>query len=54
MRKFTMHIILIESNIYIEYNGSGHDLNVRMGQITKSEFNRKEVARYRLLKKYRI
>ena len=42
--------ILIEGNIYIEYNGSGHDLNVRMGQITKSEFNRKEVARYRLLK----
>ena len=29
--------------IYVEYKGSGHDLNVKFGQIDIKEFNRREV-----------
>lgn len=44
--------ILLENDIYIEYNGSGHDMNLRKGQITKEEYQRKEIARYCYIKKY--
>lgn len=48
--------ILLNDNIYVEYNGSGHDLNVRLGQITKEDFHRKEITRYNYMKKlgYRV
>ena len=42
--------ILLSDNVYIEYNGSGHDLNIRMGQISEKDFLRKEIARYNKLK----
>lgn len=43
--------ILLDDNIYIEYNGSGHNMNVKMGKITESEFIKKETIRYHTLKK---
>lgn len=42
--------ILLDNNVYIEYNGSGHKLNVDMGQITIEEFNKKEMIRYYYVK----
>lgn len=42
--------ILLYDKIYIEYNGSGHDMNVRMGQITKENFDKKELIRYNYIK----
>ena len=42
--------ILLDDNIYIEYNGSGHNMNVKMGSITQDEFKRREIIRYDYLK----
>ncbi len=39
-----------DRKIYIEYNGNGHELSVRMGQISKEDFNKKEIRRYQYLK----
>ena len=36
--------------IYIEYDGGGHDLDVKLGNLTQEEFNRKETKRYFALK----
>lgn len=36
--------------IYIEYNGGGHDLQVKLGNITKEQFNTQETKRYNYLK----
>jgi len=37
--------IVIDDNIYIEYDGSGHNLSIEFGDITKEEFNKKEINR---------
>ena len=42
--------ILIDNNIYCEYNGSGHKLNVKMGEISEEEYQRKDMIRYYYLK----
>lgn len=42
--------ILLEDNIYCEYDGSGHNLNVIFGHLTQEEFDRKEIIRYKTLK----
>lgn len=42
--------ILLENNIYCEYDGSGHNLNVILGHLTQEEFDRKEIIRYKTLK----
>lgn len=36
--------------IYIEYDGGGHDLDVKLGKLSKEEFERKEMKRYFALK----
>lgn len=43
--------ILLDDKIYIEYNGSGHKMNVKMGNISEEEFIRKETIRYNMIKK---
>lgn len=35
----------IENKIVVEYDGGGHDLNVKMGTISQEEFDRKEMVR---------
>ena len=40
-----------EDKIYIEVNGSGHDLCVKMGNMTEEEFKNKEIRRYQYLKR---
>lgn len=43
--------ILVEPNIAIEYNGGGHDLQVKLGNISYENFVKKEKARYYCLKR---
>lgn len=42
--------ILLENNIYFEYNGTGHSLSVKLGKKTKEEFQKEEAKRYYILK----
>ena len=37
--------------IYCEYDGSGHDLNVQLGQVSKEDFEKREKQRYHILKR---
>lgn len=37
--------ILLRDNIIVEFDGSGHDMRVRMGYISKEDFNQKEHVR---------
>lgn len=43
--------ILIDNNIYIEYDGSGHDMCIRENQISRKDFIKKEEERFHFLKK---
>lgn len=51
IKYYFLDIYFPNENIYCEYDGSGHDLNVQMNRISKEEFLRKEVIRYEALKK---
>lgn len=42
--------ILLDDNIYIEYNGSGHDLCVKMGHISQDDFINREAKGFDILK----
>lgn len=44
-------IALVDKKIAIEYNGSGHNLQVQFGNITQKEFENKEIVRYLILKR---
>lgn len=46
----SLDIAFPEEKIYIEYDGSGHDLNLKMGQITIEEFKDKEKRKYYYMK----
>lgn len=46
----SLDIAFPNDKIYIEFNGSGHDLSVKLGTITKEEFEYKEIKRYMFLK----
>lgn len=48
--KLNLDIAFPESKIYIEYNGGGHDLAVKIGRITEKEFIMNEIRRYKFLK----
>lgn len=41
----SLDIAFPNEKIYVEYDGSGHDLNVKLGQITEKEFKEKEKKR---------
>ena len=41
-KKFVIDIAFPEDKIAVEWDGSGHDMSVRMGQISEYEFNRNE------------
>lgn len=43
--------ILLENNIYFEYNEQGHELAISLGRITRDDFEKKERRRYYALKK---
>lgn len=45
-----LDIYFEEDKIYLEYDGSGHDIDVKYHKITKDEFIQKEKIRYEILK----
>lgn len=47
---YIVDILFEEEKIYCEYDGKGHDLNVRLNNITQKEFEVKEAIRYKTLK----
>lgn len=46
---FSLDIAFLNDKLYIEYDGSGHDLRVKKGYITEKQFNREEVSRKKYL-----
>jgi very-short-patch-repair endonuclease len=46
----SLDIAFPDENIYVEYDGSGHDLHVKMNKMTIEEFNFQELKRYKFLK----
>lgn len=50
-KNFNIDIALLEEKIAIEYDGGGHDLCVRIGNITQEEHNQKEIIRNNIIKR---
>ena len=48
---YIVDLFFENDNIYGEYDGSGHKINVTLGEITEEEFKNKERKRYFALKK---
>lgn len=48
--KFWLDIFFEEDNIYLEYNGSGHDISVKYNKLTREQFDLNEIKRYKVLK----
>lgn len=48
--RLMLDIAFPEEMIYLEYQGSGHDLSVKLDKISEGEFRRKELSRYYYLK----
>lgn len=46
----SLDIALPEEMIMIEYDGNGHELSVRLGNISKKDFDNREIRRYKYLK----
>lgn len=46
--------ILLDNNIYCEYDGTGHDIAIRLRNMTEEEFNKKEWQRYHILKREKL
>ena len=47
---FTLDILFEEEKIYFEYDGSGHDVCIRMKKMTTEQFKDKEIRREEFLK----
>lgn len=45
IKNLVLDIALIDEMIYIEYDGSGHNLSVKLGYLTQEEFDKKEKRR---------
>jgi hypothetical protein len=48
---FAIDIALVDKKIAIEFAGSGHNLQVKFGNMTAKEFENKEIVRYQILKR---
>jgi hypothetical protein len=48
--KYSLDIAFPEEKFYIEYNGGGHDLSVKLGQVSKEQFEYNEIIRYNYMK----
>ena len=51
VKSYCIDICLSNDNLSIEYDGSGHMLNVSMGRETIKEFNQKEIIRNNIIKR---
>lgn len=47
---FWLDIYFEEQKIYVEWDGSGHDICVKYGKISEYDFKIKEIKRYKILK----
>jgi len=50
VNNLSLDIAFLEENLYIEYDGGGHDLQVKLGNMTQKDFNKKSIRRYYLLR----
>lgn len=50
--KCFLDIAFTEDKIYLEYDGGGHNLSVKLGNVSQEDFDKKERNRYFLLKHY--
>ena len=50
LNSYSLDIFLPEHNLDIEYNGGGHDLIVKTGNLTEEEFHQKEIIRGRIVR----
>ena len=50
MSTLSLDIAFPEEQIYVEYNGGGHNLQVKLGKLSEKEFKIKEIRRYQYLK----
>lgn len=48
--RYRLDIAFLGKMVYLEYDGSGHNINIRMGRCTEEEFFEKEERRYNFLK----
>jgi hypothetical protein len=48
---FTLDVAYLEDKIYLEYQGSGHNLGVKIGNYSEEEFRKRELNRYHYLKR---
>ena len=48
--KCSLDIAFPQEKIYVEYDGNGHDLCVKLGSVSYEEFSYKEIKRYQFLK----
>ena len=51
IKYYNADICLLEEQICIEYDGSGHDLTVKKGNMTQEEFDQKEMTRFYVIKR---
>ena len=51
IKYYFLDIYFPNDHIYCEYDGNGHDLNVQMNKISQEKFDKKEIIRYKILKK---
>jgi len=52
LSNLSLDIALIDEQINIEYNGSGHKLNIKLGSMTEQQFKHKEIKRSIIINKY--
>lgn len=50
LNKYNIDICFPNKNLAIEYNGGGHNLQVKLGNMTKEEFKKREIVRNNVLK----
>ena len=51
LKQYNIDIYIPDKNLCIEYNGGGHDLRVKLGDLTQEEFNQKEIIRNNIIKR---
>ena len=51
IRRYAVDICFPEEKLYIEYDGGGHSLTVRFGDLTQEEFHQKEIVRHCIIKR---
>ena len=50
-QRYHLDVAMPSQKIYIEYDGGGHDLSLRMGYISEQHFNKRQLDRYFFLKR---